>query len=281
MGFTQVACNSTDRTTATNTEASGTSDQAYNDYKSYVTTYESDVNGGWDSTETDWDSRMTRDRQRYDSLEYAVSGFESTLDENQKAEYAEYRSRYQNAWQQREGQYSAWMNNNQSTSASSTNRSAGMSSEVDMSSMNTEKIPSYTARDIREAYESFVSHVESNKSNYSNDDWKTVEMYWNKLDDRKNAIQSELSDKDKWEIAKAKTKYIAMKNASKAGNTASNVGSSLKETGKDVSNSKVGENVKDAGQAVGSGAKKAGKAVGNTVKKGANKVEDAFDGDDN
>ncbi|MGV3540480.1 MAG: DUF6565 domain-containing protein, partial [Rufibacter sp.] len=141
------------------------------------------------------------------------------------------------------------------------------------------KISSYTAADIRNAYEQFVSHVKSNKSKFSNDDWKTVETYWNQLDDRKNAIQSELSDKDKWEIAKAKTQYITMKNASKLGNTASNVGSEVKETGKNLSNSKVGENVKETGKDIGSGLKKAGKAVGNTVEKGAEKVENAVDND--
>ncbi|WP_207431192.1 DUF6565 domain-containing protein [Sabulibacter ruber] len=163
-----------------------------------------------------------------------------------------------------------------------TNQSAGMAAttSTSMHGLDESKIPSYTATDIRQAYEEFVAHVEAHKAGFSNNDWDTVEKYWNQLDDRKNAIQDQLTDKDKWEIGKAKAKYVAMKNANKAGNTASKVGSDLKEVGKDVSNSKVGEATKEAGKDVASGAKKAGKAVGNTAKKAAEKVEKAVEDDD-
>ncbi|ALJ00296.1 DUF6565 domain-containing protein [Rufibacter tibetensis] len=246
-------------------------EQAYNDYKKYVTDYEANVARGWDSTQTDWDQRMTTDSAEYNKRRMSVMEFESTLDEDRKAEYAELQSRYSTAWSTREGQYNTWKQNNQS--------SGMMASGIDMSTYDEKKIPSYTATDIRKAYEDFVAHVEMHKSGFSNKDWNTVEKYWNQLDDRKNAIQSQLTDKDKWEIAKAKTKYIAMKNANKAGNTASKVGSDVKEVGKDVSNSKVGETTKEVGKDVASGAKKAGKAVGNTAKKAANKVEKAVEDD--
>ncbi|WP_181306599.1 DUF6565 domain-containing protein [Rufibacter sp. XAAS-G3-1] len=150
-------------------------------------------------------------------------------------------------------------------------------SSSDTSRLDGSKIASYTATDIRKAYEDFVAHVETHKAGFSNNDWDTVEKYWSQLDDRKNAIQDQLSDKDKWEIAKAKTKYVAMKNANKAGNTASKVGSDLKEVGKDVSNSKAGEATKEVGKDVASGAKKAGKAVSKTAKKAAKKVEKAVE----
>ncbi|WP_205503280.1 DUF6565 domain-containing protein [Rufibacter psychrotolerans] len=167
-----------------------------------------------------------------------------------------------------------------SDSYAQTNQSAGLTTSADLHGLDESKIPNYTALDIRQAYEEFVAHVEAHKAGFSNDDWDTVEKYWNQLDDRKNAIQDQLSDKDKWEIGKAKAKYIAMKNANKAGNTASKVGSDLKEVGKDVSNSKVGEATKEAGKDVAAGAKKAGKAVGKAAKKTAEKVEKAVEEDD-
>ncbi|AKQ45251.1 hypothetical protein TH63_05740 [Rufibacter radiotolerans] len=260
LAFTQVACNKTektDTTTSTTTTTTTTKDQAYDDYKNYVTTLESDVERGWDTTITDADQRMTQWKNDYETRRSAVAQYEGDFDENRRREYDSLQTRYSTAWAAREQQYNTWRQ---------THQGAGSVSKVDMSVYNESKIPSYTATNIRTAYEDFVKHVEANKANFSNDDWKIVDKYWSQLDDRKNAIQSQLSDKDKWEIAKAKTKYTTMKAGNKTGNTASNVGSDVKEVGKDVSNSKVGEATKDAGKAVGNTAKKAGQKVGEVFK---------------
>ncbi|MFB9862558.1 DUF6565 domain-containing protein [Rufibacter immobilis] len=260
----QFACSRTENAEGNQTAqgTAQTSDQAYEDYKNYVSQLETDVEQGWDSTATDWDQRMETARADYDARYSAVNQYAGDFDENRRKEYDELQSRYNTAWATREEQYNTWRMNHQGAGMATTGTSS-----VDMSALDESKIPSYTATDIRKAYENFVAHVQKHKSGFSNEDWRTVEKYWNQLDDRKNAIQSQLSDKDKWEIAKAKTQYITMKNASKVGNTASKVGSDAKEVGKDVSNSKVGEAAKDAG-----------KAVGNTAKKAGQKVGDAFDG---
>ncbi|MBC3538144.1 DUF6565 domain-containing protein [Rufibacter sediminis] len=264
LAFTQFACNRTESTeTASSTTTTTTSspDQAYDDYKNHITTLESDVQRGWDTTMADGEAQMKQWETDYETKRAAVAQYEGDFDDTRRKEYDELQSRYNTAWATREEQYNTWRMNHQGTGMA-----ASGTSSVDMSSMDESKIPSYTATNIRTAYEDFVKHVEANKSGFSNEDWRTVEKYWNQLDDRKNAIQSQLSDKDKWEIAKAKTKYVAMKNANKAGNKASNIGSDVKEVGKDVSNSKVGEATKDAGKAVGNTAKKAGQKVGDVVK---------------
>jgi hypothetical protein len=271
LAFTQFACSKTEKTdTSVSTASSTTKEQAYDDYKNFVTTLESDVQQGWDSTAADADQRMTQWKNDYETKRSAVAQYEGDFDDVQRKEYDELQSRYNTAWTTREEQYNTWRMNHQGT---------GMASDSTRStaSLDASKISAYTATDIRKAYEDFIAHVQANKAGFSNEDWTTVEKYWNQLDDRKNAIQSQLSDKDKWEIAKAKTQYVAIKNANKAGNTASKVGSDLKEVGKDVSNSKAGEATKEAGKDVASGAKKAGKAVGNTAKKAAQKVEKAVD----
>jgi hypothetical protein len=259
LAFTQVACSKTEKTetSTTTTSTTTTRDQAYDDYKNYVTTLESDVERGWDTTVTDADQKMAQWKTDYETRRSAVAQYEGDFDDTRRQEYDSLQSRYNTAWATREQQYNTWRQ---------THQGAGSVSKVDMSAYNESKIPSYTATNIRTAYEDFVKHVEANKSNFSNDDWKILDKYWSQLDDRKNAIQSQLSDKDKWEIAKAKTKYQTMKAGSKTGNTASNVGSDVKEVGKDVSNSKVGEATKDAGKAVGNTAKKAGQKVGEVFK---------------
>ncbi|WP_125077820.1 DUF6565 domain-containing protein [Rufibacter latericius] len=267
LAFTQFACNrteSTDTATSTNTSAGSTPDQAYDDYKNHVTTLESDVQRGWDTTTTDGEAQMKQWQTDYETKRSALAQYEGDFDETRKKEYAELQSRYNTAWATREEQYNLWRMNHQGAGMASDSSKNSSSSHT--ASLDESKITGYTATNIRTAYVDFVKHVEAHKSGFSNEDWRTVEKYWNQLDDRKNAIQSQLTDKDKWEIAKAKTKYIAMKNANKAGNTASKVGSDVKEVGKDVSNSKVGEATKDAGKAVGNTAKKAGQKIGDVVK---------------
>ncbi|WP_210464507.1 MULTISPECIES: DUF6565 domain-containing protein [Rufibacter] len=266
LAFTQFACNRTEKTdTAASTTTTTTSspDQAYNDYKNHVTTLESDVQRGWDTTTADGDAQMKKWQSDYEAKRSAVAQYENDFDENRRKEYSELQSRYNTAWATREEQYNTWRMSHQGTGLASDSSRSTSSHTADL---DESRIPTYTATNIRTAYEDFVKHVEAHKSGFSNEDWRTVEKYWNQLDDRKNAIQSQLTDKDKWEIAKAKTKYVAMKNANKAGNTASKVGSDVKEVGKDVSNSKVGEATKDAGKAVGNTAKKAAQKVGNAVK---------------
>lgn len=242
LAFGQMACTKT--TESTTTTATGTSDQAFDEYRTNVTTLETDVERGWDNATSDAEAQMSQWRTDYDANRTALAQYESDFDEDRRKEYQELQNRYTTAWNAREQQYNTWRQKNGIVS-------------IDMTEMDKTRISSYTtARDIREGYEAFVKHVEANKNDYSNQDWKTVESYWNELDDRKNAMQSELSDKDKWEIGKAKTKYIAMKNASKLGNTGENIGSKAK----------------DAGQSVGSSVKDAGKAIGNTAEKGAKKI---------
>lgn len=272
MAFTQFSCNRADRTEAGN-ETTAASDQAYEDFKSYVSTLETDIERGWDSTATDADARMNQWRTDYEAKSAAVARYENDFDEDRKREYAELQSRYNTAWATREEQYNTWRANNQSagmTNTADSDRMYTVGTDLLGMDMRAKSVDDVTSKEIVRMYENFVAKVEANKSTYSNQDWEYIEGYWNSLDNRKNAIQNELTDKDKWEIAKAKTKYIAMKNANKAGNTASKIGSNAKEVGKDVSNSKVGEAAKDAG-----------KAVGNTAKKAGQKVGDALDGKDN
>jgi len=141
---------------------------------------------------------------------------------------------------------------------------------------STTEITTTSASDIRTKYENFVSQVQANKDTYTKEQWQSAENYFKALDDRKDAINSELTDDDKDEIIKAKAKYTAIKagrlgiDASEAGNEAIDA---TKTGAQKVGNAaeKVGSEVKYAtktgAKKVGNTAEKIGSEVKSTVKK--------------
>jgi hypothetical protein len=275
--FGGTACTKTERETTENKiESAGNatadvSEEAYNNFRTYVEENERDTAIVYDN-DRDWNKEISDREAAYNERVAAVDKYASNYDEARRAEIEDMKARYDSTWTHRRATYASYGKVN-------TLRPQLLNIDENAADLNT-----LTAANIRASYENFVKQVEANKKNYSNEDWKAVEVTWNELDDRKNAIQNELSSKDKYEIAKAKTKYLAMKNTSKVGNTAENLGSNAKDAGKEgaskVGNTaeKVGSNVKDAAK---TGAEKTGdaaKKVGSESKDLYKKAEDKVDG---
>jgi hypothetical protein len=278
--FGNTSCSKTEqKNTETAVENSGTeakqgSEEAYTNFKNWVNDADRDTAYVFDNKK-DWNKEISDRETAYNERVTAVDKYSTEYDEARRAEIEEMKTRYNTNWETRKQTY--------------TNYSKGVTwrpeyltipaGATDLSSLN--------ATNIRAAYENFVKKVEANKKSYTNDDWKIVDMYWEELDTRKNAIQNELSSKDKMEVAKAKTKYQAMKAASKTGNTAEKVGTDVKDATKagaeKVGNTakKVGTDVKEETQEgsskVGNAAKKAGGAIKDTYKKAEDKVDGTKD----
>ena len=253
--FSTAACSrtekeTTDSTTTTTTTTSTDGDEAYSSYRTYVEEAERDTAYVYDS-KRDWNKEITDREAAYNERLANVDKYSNDYDEGRKAELEELKTRYNTNWESRREMYTSY------------GKAGTMRQELLMLDDNATDLSTLTAANIRAAYENFVKTVENNKKNYTNADWQIVEQSWNDLDNRKNAIQSELSDKDKYEIGKAKSKYIAMKTASKTANTAQNVGSDVKDATKSGA-----EKTEDA-------AKTAGEKTESTAKKAANKTENA------
>lgn len=244
-------------------EAKQESEEAYTNFKNWVEEADRDTVYVFDNKK-DWNKEITDRETTYNERVAAIDKYSTDYDETRRAEIEEMKTRYNANWKTRKQTY--------------TNYSKGVTWRPEYLSVpaGATDLSSLNVTNIRAAYENFVKKVEANKSTYTNDDWKIVDMYWEELDARKNAIQNELSSKDKAEIAKAKTKYQAMKAASKTGNTAEKVGTDVKEgvkTGVD----KTEEAAKEGSSKVGNAAKKAGGAIKDTYKKAEDKVDGSKD----
>lgn len=244
-------------------EAKQESEEAYTNFKNWVDEADRDTVYVFDNKK-DWNKEITNRENTYNERVAAVDKYSTDYDEARRAEIDTLKSRYNTNWETRKQTYTNY-------SKAVTWRPDYLmvpAGAIDLSSLN--------AKTITTAYENFVAKVEAKKSQYTNDDWKIIDMYWEELDARKNAIQNELSSKDKMEIAKAKSKYQAMKTASKTGNTAEKVGTDVKEgvkTGAD----KTGEAAKEGSSKAGDAAKKAGGAIKDTYKKAEDKIDGSKD----
>ncbi|MEO6252311.1 MAG: DUF6565 domain-containing protein [Ferruginibacter sp.] len=75
-----------------------------------------------------------------------------------------------------------------------------------------------TADNIRAVYQNFVDAVSDNRNNYTREDWDEINVLYEALDTRKNAVEKDLATKDNLVIAKLKIKYAAI-NATNRGGT--------------------------------------------------------------
>jgi len=75
-----------------------------------------------------------------------------------------------------------------------------------------------TGANILRVYQNFVDVVADNRNNYTREDWDEINVLYEALDTRKNAVEKDLASKDNFKIAKLKIKYAAI-NATHRGGT--------------------------------------------------------------
>jgi hypothetical protein len=267
--FGNTGCTKTEQNNTENAvenagaEAKQESEEAYTNFKIWVDEADRDTAYVFDN-KTDWNKEITDRETAYNERVAAVDKYSTDYDETRRAEIEGMKTRYNTNWETRKQTYTNY------------SKAVTWRPEYLMVPAGATDLSSLNATTIRTAYENFVAKVEANKSKYTNEDWKIVDMYWEELDARKNTIQNELSSKDKMEIAKAKTKYQAMKAGSKTGNTAEKVGTDVKEGVKSGAD-KTEEAAKEGSSKVGDAAKKTGNAIKDTYKKAEDKVDGTKD----
>ncbi|MFC5271730.1 DUF6565 domain-containing protein [Adhaeribacter terreus] len=267
--FGSTACSKSERVeTETTVENTGTeikneSEEAYNNFKNWIDEKERDTAYVYDS-DRDWTEEISDREEAYNERVAALDKNAKYYDDARRAEIEEMKTRYNTSWQTRRATYASY------------GKADSLRPVYLTTPEKAEDLNALTPANIRAAYENFVAKVQENKETYTNADWQVVDAMWSDLDDRKNAIQEQLSAKDKYEIGKAKTKYQAMKAASKTGNTAEKVGSNVKE-GVKTGAEKTGDAAKEGGSKVGNAASKTGSAIKDTYKKAEDKVDGTKD----
>ena len=307
VAFTQTSCSQDQKK-----EVSAESDQAYNDFKTFV----SDTEAKADATASQAGANIEQETEQlkadFDAKVASVDKYADQYDDARRQEIEALRTRYTTAYDRLEAARGSGATASTDTSDTAAAAAASTSATAGGGNGGATKVGKYykpsspaaalTAANARSTYEAFVQNVKKNEDKFDIDDWRNINAEWRAMDAKYDQIKGDVSGADKAEITKEKLKYAAFKSFDKSearasqvgdlvtgdkaeakakgegvqvGKTAKNVGNDLEGTGKDIGQGavKVGKGAVEVGKDVGQGAAKVGKKVGGAVK-------DVFDGKD-
>ncbi|TGE15448.1 DUF6565 domain-containing protein [Hymenobacter elongatus] len=280
--LTQTSCSQADKK-----EVSQESDQAYEDFKTFVSTAETQVDNVAGKAEADYERETSDMKAEFDAKVASVDKYADQYDDTRRQEIEQLRTRYTTAYDKRD---MAWKS--RPTSVEGTSMGSGSTARIYQS-----EAPQYsglTAGTIRGTYEAFTARVNENENRYGIEDWRAVNADWRALDERYDQIKSEVSTADRAEIAKEKLKYAAFKSYDKTearvaqgadavGAGAQNVANETRDERQDVSNaaSNTGSDVKAATRSVGRKIGDAAQKVGEKTKEGYKEVKSEVKNTDN
>ncbi|MBD2715024.1 hypothetical protein KBK19_08255 [Microvirga sp. STR05] len=278
--FTQTSC-----TEGQKKEVSAESDQAYNDFSTFVSDTEAKADAVANEAEADYDRETAQLKSDFDAKVAAVDKYADQYDDARRQEIEALRTRYTTAYDKRE---MSWKNRATAGTASTGTMKPGKY----YTAMNP--AAQVTAANARTTYENFVSNIKKNEDKYDIDDWRYINSEWRALDEAYDKVKGDIPAKDLAEIQKEKLKYAAFKSFDKAeartAQGAAAVSGEANEVKAETADerSKVGQaasntasDVKEAGKDVGQGAANVGKKVGGAVKGAYKEVKSEVKNTDN
>lgn len=280
MAFTTASCNRADRQ-----EAAAETDQAYDDFKTFVANTESNAEAVGNKTQAEWDEETTQLKDEYDAKVAAAEANMNNWDEARKQEYEQLKTRYTTAYDKRGAAYTASM---------SAGGSAAMPAKPGKYYTPTNSATVITAANARQTYETFVNNVKQNGDKYDLEDWRYVNAEWRALDEAYDKVKGDIPAKDLAEIQKEKLKYAGIKSANKTAIRADQAAADVKGEAREAEvetrdeRSKVGQaaentaqDVKQAGKDVGHGVSHVAKKIGEKTKEGYKEVKSEVKNTDN
>ncbi|WP_303311150.1 DUF6565 domain-containing protein [Hymenobacter sp. BT730] len=266
VSFTHSSCTRSDKK-----EVSQEGEQAYNDFKTFVTDAETKSENVANETEADYNQETTQLKSDFDTKVAAVDKYADQYDDARRQEIEQLRTRYTTAYDKRD---MTWKNR-----ASATTTATGTTTAVKMGKYYkpmTSEYAAVTPQNVRAKYEAFTAMVKENENRYDIDDWRNVNADWQALDARYDQIKDQVSTADREEITKEKAKYAAFKSFDKTESRIAQGADAVGGAAKDV-----GQGAKEVGKDVGHGAKKVGSKVGNAVKGAYKEVKSEVKNTDN
>ena len=280
VALTTTSCNRADRQ-----EAAAETDQAYDDFKTFVANTETNAEAVGNKSQAEWDEETKQLKDEYDAKVAAAEANMSNWDEARKQEYDQLKTRYTTAYDKRGAAYTASM---------SAGGSSAMPAKPGKYYKPMSPAAQLTAANARQTYESFVSNVKANLDQYDLEDWRYINGEWRALDEAYDKVKGNIPAKDLAEIQKEKLKYAAFKSVDKTqirteqGIAGAKDGAQEVEADTRDERSKVGQaasntaqDVKQAGKDVGHGIGHVAKKIGEKTKEGYKEVKSEVKNTDN
>lgn len=280
VAFTSASCNRADRQ-----EAAAETDQAYDDFKTFVANTEANAEAVGNKTQAEWDEETTQLKDEYDAKVAAAEANMNGWDEARKQEYEQLKTRYTTAYDKRGAAYTASM---------SAGGAAAMPAKPGKYYTPSNAASVITAANARQTYETFVNNVKQGGDKYDLEDWRYVNAEWRALDEAYDKVKGDIPAKDLAEIQKEKLKYAGIKSANKTAIRAEQAAADVKGEAREAEmetrdeRSKVGQvaentaqDVKQAGKDVGHGIGHVAKKIGEKTKEGYKEVKSEVKNTDN
>jgi virulence-associated protein VapD len=171
-------------------------DQAYEDLRLFVTEQDfTDIQGREGFEDTEYEQKRAQAAAEYERLQTRLNQYEGQLDETRRGEITELRARYDTLQARRERAYWAYV------------QSRDLRQDLLGVSTEREDLGTITADGIADRYQTFVDQVEKNREEFTPVDWNVVEGLWSALESRRQALEPELSRRDRNQIEQARQRY--------------------------------------------------------------------------
>jgi hypothetical protein len=253
-------------------EVSADSEQAYNDFKTFVSDTEAKVDAVANEAEADYERETAQLKSDFDAKVASVDRYTEQYDDARRQEIELLRTRYTTAFDKRE---MAWKNRPGATAAMSGTAATAGTAPAGKYYKLSSPASRVTAANAREIYETFVKDIKVNEDKYDINDWRNINAEWRALDEAYDKIKKDIPARDLAEIQKEKLKYAAFKSYDKAEARAAQ-GADATERGAE----NVAAETQDERSAVGRAASNTASDVKNAGKKVGGAVKDVFDGKD-
>ncbi|MBC5992155.1 hypothetical protein [Pontibacter cellulosilyticus] len=195
-----------------NNEANEESEIAYTEYKDYVTQTEAEANAELSETEmramrksvqdsTLWQTESAELMQEYDTREKRVRNNIDTYDEARRAEIEDLDARYNMAIENRERKYQE------------VSRRYKLREDLVGLPISADDLTAISATELAPTYTRFVDTLEDRVNEFETNEWNLIEGWWIALNNRKNALEGELSADAKRTIDNATAQYKQIREA--------------------------------------------------------------------
>ncbi|MDQ3072527.1 MAG: hypothetical protein M3Q97_04580 [Bacteroidota bacterium] len=167
-----------------------------NDYRDYVVGVGNERDR-WDSDTAYWIDADTR----YDSLHSSVTTRRDELDENSQRQV----DSLDNVWKSYKSEYET---NRQKKAAEADALQINDRIRISLfPAGSTAALTEVTAANIRSYYEQLVNTAGTNSEKYTSAEWDAIDAWYEKLDERKNDLEKDMTAADRNAISALKIKY--------------------------------------------------------------------------
>ncbi len=176
-------------------ESSRDADQAYQEFRNFVTEIERDTAAKASESEAAWEEEGRRLQNKYEKHRANTGKHMTAYSIEQQEEIKGLQERFELVYENRQKAYD------------DAGRLYRLRQDMLGSEVETDDLYSITPSNITATYQKLIATLENNKSIYTSRDWEHIDGWWNALNKRKDELEPQLRPADRTMIAEKQKEY--------------------------------------------------------------------------